>query len=621
MRAGGNEAHVTRECPFFLLLSAYLVLLSVIQCAVLVLSLAALRLSRPAAMGILAASLPAAWLFWRGLKGGAAVAPPRARRSDYHWRWVLAAIFVALYVFLFACATMVGDPSWDGNTYHLPAIQQWFQRGQVAWIQVPEETGLRNMNGYPKAAEVVSFFLCTLIHPALSNTHNLVYLPLGILGIGSIAQALGASRGAAIAAGGALLLVPINMGQSLTTYVDSAFGSAVIAWLAVTVRLRRPDSHRFALLGLVLGCALGQMIGIKGTGLPLGAVGAVALCVVQLGGRSSTPSVSALGAWWLSVATCAMAVGGFWYVRNLVHGHSPVYPIRLSVAGVTLFPGDDPYALPGTFAVDGEIEHWPTAAQVAFTWLQGIWKWPRSIVGFDMRLGGLGFLWPLGCLPAVFALVRRRLRMRTAWRDELRCQPLWLLLAIVGTGFVLLPQPWWSRFTIWIYGLGLPCLAVMQPSRAGRMGRAWIVACAAVACIEAGVVIARWQIPLLGIAIRDEHGGPPVPSPAVGIPTHFYPPWVLRGTVIEQLARAHDTVGIGPLAWYQEVIVGVVSEPVGARRIHFLPHDPDADLVAWYQRVRPRYVIMDEHAALPASLARLQPRMHSVRSMSVAQFW
>jgi hypothetical protein len=47
----------------------------------------------------------------------------------------------------------------------------------------------------------------------------------------------------------------------------------------------------------------------------------------------------------------------------------------------------------------------------------------------------------------------------------------------------------------------------------------------------------------------------------------------------------------------------------------------DADLVAWYQRVRPRYVIMDEHAALPASLARLQPRMHSVRSMSVAQFW
>jgi hypothetical protein len=145
--------------------------------------------------------------------------------------------------------------------------------------------------------------------------------------------------------------------------------------------------------------------------------------------------------------------------------------------------------------------------------------------------------------------------------------------------------------------------------------------CVAVALLEAGIVVARWQVPLLGIAIRDEHGGPPVPGPAVRIPTHFYPPWVLRGTVIERLARAHDTVGIGPLVWYQQPIVGVISEPVGARQIHFVPDDLDADFATWYARVRPRYVIMNERPDVPAPMARLQPQVHHVRALMVLQFW
>lgn len=621
MRASGSEGHGACECPFFPSLSTYVVLLSTIQVAVLGSSLASLRLTRPVAVGILVVSLLAAWLVWRGLGAGEAIAPPWEAASDYRWGWPMAGAFAVLYLFLFACAVMVPDLSWDGNSYHLPVIQQWFQQGQVTWIEGPDSSSLRNMNGYPKTTEVLSLFLCTLIHPALSNTHNLVYLPIGILGIASIAHALGATRGAALLSGAALLLVPINLGQSPTTYVDSAFGSAVIAWLAVTVRLRHLDPKRSGLQALVLGCALGQVIGIKGTGLPLGAVGSLALCGLHLGGRSAIPSARVLGAWWLGVGACALAVGGFWFVRNLAYGHSPLYPIRVSVGGLTLFPGTDPYAPAGAFAVDGLIERWPPPAQVAFTWLQGIWHWPRSIIGFDMRLGGLGFLWPLGCLPAVFALVRRRIQTRTAWRDELVSQPLWLVLAIVSAGIVLLPCPWWSRFTIWVYGLGLPCLAVVQGWRMGRLGRAWLVACATIAFVEAGIVVARWQIPLLGIAIRDEHGGPPHPAPAVRIPTHFYPPWVLRGTVVERLARANDTVGIGPLAWYQEPIVGVVSQPVGARQIYFVPGDLEADFAAWYERVRPRYVIMNERPDVPAPMSQLQPEVHHVRSLMVLQFW
>ena len=610
-RARGNA--------FFPWLAVGVVLLSAVQVGVLTSSLVSLRLTRLVALGLLLAAVLAAWFVWSGLKDAGPVVPPWAGvGSQRRGRWI-AGLFAALYLLLFACAATVPDVSWDGNSYHLPTIQQWFQAGRVTWIKGPEPSTLRFMNGYPKAAEVTSLFLCSLFHPALAHAFNLVYLPLGILGIASIAQALGAGSGAALAAGAAFLLVPINLGQSLTAYVDSAFGSAMIAWLAATVWLRHLDARRPGIDAVVLGCALGQVIGIKGTGLLLGAIGTLALFAVHLAGRPPRLSLRALLTWWSGVAVCALGVGGWWYVRNVAHGHSPIYPIGLSLAGVTLLPGYDAYAPAGAFAVNGLIEHWPAPAQIAFTWLQGLWYWPRSIVGFDMRFGGLGFLWALGCLPAIVALVRQRLRLRGAWRHEVVREPLWLLLAIVGVGLVLVPCPWWSRFTIWIYGLGLPCLAAAPRLWTGRFGRRWLGACVVISLLEAGIVIARWQLPLVGIAISSARGERQLPW--VHIPSHFYAPWTLQGSLIEQLARGHDTIGIVPLPWWAEPVVGVLSEPIGARQIRFVPENLEKDFAGWYERVHPRYLIMEARDELPEPMARLRPQVHQTRGLMVLQFW
>lgn len=614
-----SEQHRARTCAFFPWLAAGVVFLSAIQVAVLASSVVSLRLTRPVALSILLVALLAARFVWAALKDDGPIPTPWAGVSEQRWGRLIAGLFAALYLFLFACAVTVPDVSWDGNSYHLPTIQQWFQSGRVAWVAGPEPSILLFINGYPKAAEVTSLFLCTLFHPALSHSFNLVYLPLGMLGIASIAHALGATRGAALAAGAAFLLVPINLGQSLTAYIDSAFGSAVIAWLAATVWLRHLDAKRLGIDALVLGCALGTVIGIKGTGLVLGAVGTLALFAVHLTARPPALSLRTLLTWWLGVAVCALGVGGWWYARNLAHGHSPIYPVGVSLAGVTLLPGLDAYAMPGTFAVDGLIEHWPAPAQTAFTWLQGLWYWPRSIVGFDMRLGGLGFLWALACLPAVVALVRQRLGVRAAWRDELVREPLWLLLGIVAAGIALVPYPWWSRFTIWVYGLGLPCLAAAQRSWTGRFARRWLAACAAIALLEAGIVVVRWQVPLVRFAISSARGEPRASRPR--IPSHFFPPWGLRGSIIEPLARGHDTIGVVPLPWWAEPIVGVLSQPVGARQIHFVPENIEEDFAPWYERVRPRYVIMETRDQIPEPMARLRPQVHEKGSLTVLQFW
>jgi hypothetical protein len=64
----------------------------------------------------------------------------------------------------------------------------------------------------------------------------------------------------------------------------------------------------------------------------------------------------------------------------------------------------------------------------------------------------------------------------------------------------------------------------------------------------------------------------------------------------------------------------VLSQPVGARQIHFVPDDLEADFAAWYARVRPRYVVMDKLPDVPAPMARLQPRVHQMDSLTVLQF-
>ena len=110
-------------------------------------------------------------------------------------------------------------------------------------------------------------------------------------------------------------------------------------------------------------------------------------------------------------------------------------------------------------------------------------------------------------------------------------------------------------------------------------------------------------------------------APRLPIPSHFYPPWTLRGSFIEQLVRDHDTIGIGPLPWWAEPVIGVLSQPVGARQIHFVPKNLEQDFAPWYERVRPRYVIIEDRDEIPAPMARLQPQVHKTRGLMVLQFW
>ncbi len=180
------------------------------------------------------------------------------------------------------------------------------------------------------------------------NTANLVFLPLEALGIVCIAQLLGGTAESAPFAGSTLLLAPVNIYQSTTTCVDTAYAPSAAAFLAAGLyACIRPRGEMRAPweAAPMLDDSLGLMIGAKTSGLGLGALGLVAITVLMAlklrgpTGQRRARCIRQNAALLLATVAVATAVRGHWYIRNLVIAGNPLYRVEVAVAGYTLFPG------------------------------------------------------------------------------------------------------------------------------------------------------------------------------------------------------------------------------------------------------------------------------------------
>ena len=144
--------------------------------------------------------------------------------------------------------------SCDGNTYHIPGIHLWALKGNVCWVD-PNFQQAKYMNGYPKGVELVAFVLVRAMGTHVVTMANLVFLPLGVLGVACLAQWLRASRPMVLVVAAAYVLVPVNISQAATTYTDSAFASCAVGFIAAIVQaVRRLSGQRRC--GCVVYCRL-----------------------------------------------------------------------------------------------------------------------------------------------------------------------------------------------------------------------------------------------------------------------------------------------------------------------------------------------------------------------------
>jgi hypothetical protein len=506
------------------------------------------------------------------------------------------------------------DLSWDGNAYHIPAISMWNVSGYIHWVNTSYLE--RFINGYPKGAELVSYILVKSFGNSIINAVNLVFLPIGILSIAYLARSLGVGRLLSICTGAAFLLIPVNINQSVTTYVDTAYAACASGCIALLVYIANTNTPKWK--GVFLfGAAMGLTLSTKSTGVALSSLAFFALVIlwmrdILLVKRSEPKLLAKITGqrivFLLSIILIALAGGGYWYIRNLIFAGSPLYPVGLTILGHTIFPGVSIAETTSESAIlPREIKNLLPILRDFYTWAQGFTAWPESILTYDPRLGGLGFLWLFGCIPSIGVSLYSFPKL-----GILQKRSLLILLGVIGLAFLTAPMNWLSRYTIWIYILGLPCFAFVLSrfiidqkvaNWSKRVASVWLAICLCLLLFEAGLsmmnVLKDAKPASLHRALAN-----PLQAGVWDQPTTYLFPQ-MKGTILEDVLTKNGTVVIGPLGdmlqWRYVGLVGQLSQPIGARRLVFIGDSPDASELD--KVIGAKYILWDETVPLPSVLA------------------
>jgi hypothetical protein len=607
---------------FFRLLSSYILFLYSVQVLTIGISLIHLRISEWPARAILGTSLGIALISLFITKG--LPSPLVLFKRLRHWQLPFLGflgIATLIYLVLWAVAIIMPDLSWDGSLYHIPTLSMWDVRGYIHWVNTNYSE--YRINGFPKGAELLSYILVKAFDNSVINVSNLIFLPLGIISIAYIANFLGAGRLLSLCAGTAFLLIPVNINQSVTSYVDTAYASCAAGLIAILVNMSK--KRNLVWKGIIIfGAALGLTLGTKSTGLELSGFAMLTLAgiwtrdvfvpnpVLEMRHepRQLVKMTIQRLAFLLAIVLIALPGGGYWYIRNYIMTGTPFYPVGVTILGHTLFPGLSISETVSEYSMlPTQMKDQLPIVRVFYTWAQGFKAWPLSIKGYDSRIGGLGYLWLFACIPSIFITIFSFAKFTP---DQKRS--LLILVGVTVSTFIFTPENWWTRFTIWIYTLGLPCFALVltnsvfnQQARFWRrlLSSIWMTLSLALLLFEAiystGDVIALASPG----SLRSNLGNIFKPG-TWNWPTNYLFP-EMQDTILEDVLTQTGTVIIGPNGgmdyWLYIGMVGQLSQPIGARHLVFINELQSESGQIDLSDVS--YIIWDDSLPLPTALASL----------------
>ena len=450
--------------------------------------------------------------------------------------------------------------SWDGLYYHIPAINEWVLMNRIGWIDSLPEVPFVN---YPMGVEVLSFFGHYLFKTSsLLNACNLWYWPLAFLATAVIASKLGARGIWRYFAGGLIAGVPVFVCQSLTSYVDLGFAAAVMASIAAALVWVFSKARASDWRAILLGMNVGLMAGAKGTGLPFAFV-FLALVIVAVLWFQGLNRWKILLRQVLLCGLVGLAVGGFWYVRNVVKTGNPIYPIQIKLGEKVILEGYD-HNLFNQAVLPAWLEKYPPATRMFVSWFQ-----LDAPVSGEAPVGGLGYIWLAGALPAIIFLCILYFRRRT--RGSYPAREFIFLLILVLVLLFIQPAAWWSRFTIWLHALGLSCLAAAISLAVAR----WPAKKRYLPAVVAGLAVAAgamWESDItLGL---ERQRGRVSRTDTVHVEYLTSLDYMFPGLGgQEELASFFKTKKIArsPLQGMGSLLVGILTIPLGEREILVLP--------------------------------------------------
>lgn len=491
---------------------------------------------------------------------------------------------------------------WDGLYYHIPVIHEWVLAGRILWIGNMTDVPFLS---YPMGVEACTFFMHHIFRTTrLVNACNLWYWPLAFLAVSVISSRLGA-RGIWKWLAGALIIgAPVFISQSVSCYIDPGFTSAVMASIAACCIFVFHKELSLWYKAILLGANVGLAAGSKGTGLPFAIVFFAAVIIGAL-------CVHGFRHWktWrtriLVGVLVALAVGGYWYMRNAIKTGNPIYPLQLKFGVNVLIEGYD-YVLFNDANMPPWLEKYPTPTRMFVSWLQ----LDAPISGYA-PIGGMGYIWVAGALPAFFFLwiqiVRKRKQISYPVGEFAFLTALVLLLLIMQ------PAVWWARFTVWLHALGLPCVAVVLHQAVSR----WPMAKKTLIPVLMGLLV-------IGVAIWESQNTMQIEWKTGRIPQadgacgeflssqEYMFPGMADTPGFKAFLKARK-IARSPWGRMGTLLGGVLAMPLGQREIRVLPRELNVEVISSLREAGVHWVIWDVLGAgeVPEILTREVQEEHT----------
>jgi hypothetical protein len=223
----------------------------------------------------------------------------------------------------------------DMVNFHLPGIARWLQSGSIWQVN---QFGYDTAHGnYPHNGDFV--LLATMLPWDSDFLVRLAMLPFAVLTVLAVLCAgreLGAPATTSLLAGLTVVSLPIVVeGLAEEGLPDPVLYFTFAAGVAFLLRHHRTGARgELVLAGVALGIAFGtKWYGVSAVAIVV-AVWAAARLLALRRMRLVATQVAGLGA-------LVLAGGGIWLVRNWVESANPFFPVKLELAGATIF--DAPY--------------------------------------------------------------------------------------------------------------------------------------------------------------------------------------------------------------------------------------------------------------------------------------
>lgn len=154
-----------------------------------------------------------------------------------------------------------------------------------------------------------------------------------------------------------------------------------------------------------------------------------------------------------------LVFGLYWYIKNWVLYGSPIYPFGFKILGHSLFPGQTFQEFAANAVSNLQALPKGCAERIWFVWTEQK-DWYGCFYNYDTNYTGLGPIWFIVLLPAIFLSIYVAIKNKK--------------YALMGVGvtilglFMVYPTNYYSRYTMFITGLGILSLGLMLDAVSSR---------------------------------------------------------------------------------------------------------------------------------------------------------